>query len=257
MRTLLLDADIIAYKVACLNEELYQWGPEGADPAVAVDHAGAKKLADEIIEDYCEELKTNDVIICLTDSVNFRKELNPTYKENRAAHRRPELLAFVKEYLKQYRTYQRPRLEADDVMGILATHPRWIRGEKIMVSEDKDMRTVPGLVWNPRHPDLGILEISELDADRFHMWQTLCGDQVDGYPGCPGIGPVYAEEILGLDRDELWDFVLFAYCSKGLTEDDAILQARMARILRASDWNNREKKVRLWQPWFLDEKSTT
>jgi hypothetical protein len=41
-------------------------------------------------------------------------------------------------------------------------------------------------------------EITEAQADRFHMIQTLTGDVTDGYPGCPGIGPVKAEQILNV-----------------------------------------------------------
>jgi DNA polymerase-1 len=60
-------------------------------------------------------------------------------------------------------------------------------------------------------------------------------------------------DILGADRDELWDIILMAYGSKGLTEDDAILQARMAHILRATSYNFKTKKIRLWQPFWLDD----
>lgn len=36
--------------------------------------------------------------------------------------------------------------------------------------------------------------------------------------------------------------------SKGLTEEDALRQARVARILRASDYNKKKKEVILWNP---------
>jgi DNA polymerase-1 len=42
-----------------------------------------------------------------------------------------------------------------------------------------------------------------------------------------------------------------AYASKGLTEDDAILQARMARILQDGDYNYATKGIRLWNPTCL------
>lgn len=256
MKTILLDADIVAFKVASVAEERYEWEP--GEETYAFDRPGARRHTDELVGEYADACKATGVIVCLTDAVNFRKELNPEYKSNRQGVRKPELLQFVKDYLaSEYVTFQRPRLEADDIMGILATTDRWIPGEKIMVSEDKDMRTIPGNLYNPRNPDLGVIEISPLDADRFHMWQTLVGDSSDGYPGCPGVGPVKAEPLIGMDADELWDFVLEWYYDKGLTETDAILQARMARILRASDWNNKKKKVRLWVPELLLMESGT
>jgi DNA polymerase-1 len=105
------------------------------------------------------------------------------------------MLMWAKEYLAQeYPSFIRPRLEADDCMGILATNSKLLgssyEGDQIiMCSEDKDMRTIPGFLYNPNQPQLGVISISEEDANRFHMWQTLTGDQTDGYPGCPGIGP--------------------------------------------------------------------
>jgi DNA polymerase-1 len=125
-----------------------------------------------------------------------------------------------------------------------------------MVSEDKDMRTIPGLLYNPNHPDLGIMSISEDDAVKFHLYQTLVGDPTDGYPGCPGIGPKsdYVQYLMeDADPEEYWDVVLEAYASKGYNEDDAILQARLAHILWASSYNFKDKKVRLWQPYWITQ----
>lgn len=265
MRTLLLDADIFAYIAAAVSEESFDFG---TGTAVAVYEDEARQAVDLQISELCDTLKADTVMVCLTDSVNWRKEFDPTYKSNRANAKKPLLLDMVKDYLAhEYRSYIRPRLEADDIMGILATHEKIIKGEKIIVSADKDLRTIPGLVYNPNYPHLGVLEISELDADRFHMWQTICGDSTDGYPGCRGVGPGgeyvdgafvqgprsldYAHDLITADRGELWDIVVEAYASKGQTEDDAIHQARLAHILRAPDYNFKTKGVRLWNPLFL------
>lgn len=257
MTTLLIDADIVAYKVSVRNQQDFDWGDTGHSRVV--DPVQAKQDTDEVIAGYCNALNANQVMICLSDpDRNFRKELEPTYKQNRKEVVKPELLMWVKEYLAhEYKSFIRPRLEADDIMGILATSgDRFISGPRIIVSEDKDMRTIPASVYNPNHPELGVLDISELDADRFLMWQTIVGDPTDGYTGCPGIGPggryvEYAPELIGADRKDLWDIVLEAYASKGLTEDHAIHQARLAHILRAHSYNYKTKKVRLWQPYWL------
>lgn len=270
MSTILLDADIVAYKVATVNEDLIDWGDTGT--SLVLDHTQAIKQTDELVASYCEALDASRAIICLSDpDVNFRKQLEPTYKSNRKDVKKPELLLWLKDYLAaEYQSYIRPRLEADDVMGILATSgDRFIKGEKIMVSEDKDMRTVPGLSYNPDRPELGVLDITEEEANRFHMWQTIVGDPTDGYTGCPGIGmgdkEMYEEETWGFgartfgfpheifecDPADLWDVVVEAYASKGLTEEDAILQARLAHILWASSYNFKKKKVKLWQPYWL------
>lgn len=188
----------------------------------------------------------------MTDSVNWRHGIYPLYKANRKDKPKPPVLSQVKEYIREtYKTYQRPTLEADDILGILATsgariitHP----GEKIIVSADKDMRGIPGLFH-----DLGpktVEEISEQEADRWHMFQTLTGDAADGYPGCPGIGPKKAGRILenGEDYASWWPLVVKAYEKAGRTEDDALTQARIARICRVTDYDYIKKEVKLWIP---------
>jgi DNA polymerase-1 len=42
--------------------------------------------------------------------------------------------------------------------------------------------------------------------------------------------------------------VVAAFESKGLTEEDALVQARVARICRASDYDFKTKEVKLWNP---------
>jgi len=46
----------------------------------------------------------------------------------------------------------------------------------------------------------------------------------------------------------MWAGVCRAYGAKGLTETDAVIQARMARVLRAEDWDFQKKAPRLWCP---------
>jgi DNA polymerase-1 len=218
-------------------------------------------LIEELIAEYCVATNASRVVVCLSDpDRNFRKELDGTYKANRKSVEKPELLQWAKEYLaREYPSFIRPRLEADDCMGILAMRPSllgpsYADDQIIMVSEDKDMRTIPGFLYNPNQPQLGVISISEEDANRFHMWQTLTGDQTDGYPGCPGIGPKndYVRYLMeDADPSEFWNVVCEAYASKGYSEEDALLQARLAHILWASSYNFKSKRIRLWQPYWL------
>jgi len=258
MTTILVDADIVAYKVAIRNQEVHDFGDTGK--ATLLDHERCISDIDQIIGEYATKLKASKVVVCQSDpDVNFRKQLEPTYKSQRVTIEKPELLQWAKEYMHdEYQSFIRPRLEADDVMGIIATAgDRFIEGRKIIVSEDKDMRTIPGEVYHPNRAELGVLKISRLDADLFHLWQTVVGDPTDGYPGCPGVGPggrfvEYAPDILECRTGlEAWDLVLEAYASKGLTEDDAVHQARLARILRDGDYNYKSKRIRLWTPLCL------
>jgi DNA polymerase-1 len=258
-RAIILDADIVAYKVATVCQTDIDWGTVKTRD---LDPAKAKRTTDEVIEGYCEALNTDLVVIALTDEKNFRTEVYPEYKSNRKDTERPELLGFVKDYMaSDYLTFKKPGLEADDCMGILATHPTLLSRrferpvEPVMVSEDKDMRTVPGNLYNPNRSELGIITIDVEEADRFHCWQTICGDPVDGYGGAPRVGPKspFAEYLMeDAIAPEFWEVVLEAYASVGLGEEDAIIMARCAHILWASSYDFKSNRPLLWEPYWLD-----
>ena len=46
----------------------------------------------------------------------------------------------------------------------------------------------------------------------------------------------------------MWEAVLAEYKRQELDENYALTQARLARILRASDWDSKKKKPILWSP---------
>ena len=56
---------------------------------------------------------------------------------------------------------------------------------------------------------------------------------------------VTAEKLLDTNG-ATWGAVLAAYVDKGYTEDDALVQARVARILREGDYSDRV--INLWSP---------
>jgi len=183
-RVLLVDGDIFAYQIAAAAEIPTNWGDDLW--TLHADAREARFFLDRRISDVKECLAADDVIVCLTHRINFRKEIYPLYKANRAKTRKPMLLHELREYLTgAYTTYLQEGLEADDCLGILATGER-IAGEKIIVSIDKDLRSIPGLHYEANNPDKGIFSVTVEQADRWHMRQTLTGDATDGYHGCPG-----------------------------------------------------------------------
>lgn len=268
-RTLLIDADIVAYQSSASTEKKYDWGDTGG-VVKSTDFEAAKKSAEDEIEHLIKTLKADEVIICLSDDVqNFRDEIYPLYKQNRAGTERPEHLYDLKEWLgEEYDTVIRPRLEADDVMGILSTEPH--KGQRVIVSQDKDMQTIPGFLYNPNKDTKGkIRRITPEFAQRFMLWQALTGDQTDGYPGCRGCGPKIADAVLDqrhayftheypkgkseviFEEDEdddltLWQRVLTVYDKFGQTEADAIQQVNLARILKHSDVSG--DRIIPWDP---------
>ncbi len=91
--------------------------------------------------------------------------------------------------------YRKPTLEGTTCWASSPRTPKGPKGEKIIVSLDKDMKTIPGFHYNQKHPELGIFEVTPKEADEWHLIQTLAGDQTDGYAGCPGIGMEKASRL--------------------------------------------------------------
>lgn len=247
-RVLLIDADIIAYQASAALETRVDWDGTG-DVSVAADWDATRRAARDQIDWLMERLDGQRLVVCLSDDFqNFRKKLYPAYKSNRVGER-PVHLYKMKDWLEEKYTSQRyDTLEADDVMGIMATTPT--TEDRIMVSDDKDMMTVPGLLFRPTfHADKGVLDINPLEAMRFHFWQTIVGDPTDGYPGARGVGKEspYAQDVLEAEDElEAWDEVLMAYTRCRLTEEDAVLQANLARILKYGEWDG--TSVKPWLP---------
>lgn len=78
-------------------------------------------VVDKILRKVDYEGRYN-IIMCLSDDDNFRKEILPTYKLNRVGKRKPlAYKALVKHIKDKYDVEQLKKLEADDVIGLLAT----------------------------------------------------------------------------------------------------------------------------------------
>lgn len=247
MLYILFDADMLCFVSCSSVEREVNWG-EG----IWTLHADAKE-AEAQVDDRVADAVTHildrlnyegeyKVIMCLSDpDVNFRKRILSTYKANRIGKRKPVCYAEVRQWIiDNYDAEMIPTLEADDVVGILATQHK---GHEVHSSGDKDFRSIPGIFYNFMKCEME--EISEQEADRWFYTQTLIGDVADNYKGCPGIGEKTANQIF--DKEGVsWGTVKKQFLKKGLTEEDALQQARVARILRDTEYQN--GKVKLWCP---------
>ena len=79
------------------------------------------------------------------------------------------------------------------------------------------------------------------------MIQSCAGDQTDGYSGVPGIGVKRAESLFK-ENGYSWKTAVKAFTDKGLTEEDALVNARLARILTVDDYDFTRKQPKLWSP---------
>jgi len=237
---LLIDADMFIYKAAVVSEEETHWGNDVW--SLHSDLHKARKLISTQVKNAKSRLDIDKVVMCISDKENFRREVHKDYKSNRKGSRKPVGYKSLVQWVRSvYDSLTVPTLEADDVMGILATAPK---SRSIIVSDDKDMKTIPGKLFRPMNNEL--LDISDEEALKSFFTQALIGDPVDGYKGCPRVGQITAEKILG-NRPE-WSQVAAAYANADISEKDAIVQARLARILHYKDYNFRSKKPKLWKP---------
>jgi DNA polymerase-1 len=251
MTTLLVDADILVYRCAAAGETKVDWGDGGEVCRDAGDIAEAYGALKHHVGRLQDAAGASRAILCVSGAGNWRTALWPAYKAHRKPANRPIHIDALRAMIVADGGYQRPLLEADDILGILATHPKIIPGRKIIWSVDKDLRQIPGL--HLEEPDK-VVEVAERDADYWHLTQTLTGDSTDGYPGLPGVGPKKAEGLLfGASPPfgtwpEAWGNIVAAFEAKGLTEADALVQARVARILRHTDYCFNAKEPILWTP---------
>jgi DNA polymerase-1 len=248
MRNLLIDADVVAFSCAAACEQAVEWEPGYWTWNVSFEEVKLAVL--NTIDRYMDALEGDGYTLCLTDHKhNFRLDILPTYKGNRKGGKRPLVLKAVKQWMiEELDGVVRPGLEGDDIIGIMATKGKNHSVEQIVVSIDKDLKTIP--CTYVRDISQPAVVITEQEADYNHLMQALTGDTTDGYSGCPGIGPKRASEIvqIGSTIADNWQRIVQAYASKGLGEEEALRQARVARILRSSDYDFTKKEPILWTP---------
>ncbi len=174
-----------------------------------------------------------------------------SYKSYRKVIRKPVCYNELKKWItNNFKTQSYPNLEGDDVIGLLATGE--YKDKSVIVSGDKDMRTISG--WHCFIIDDSIEYVDANKADYNFCTQVLVGDQADGYKGCVGVGAVKASRVL-LDKkniDELWEAVINEFVRNKYVPDDAYHQARLARILRAGEYNFKTNKPKLFNYRYED-----
>ena len=235
-RTALIDADYIAYQSAA-------WA-----------HSHQKDLQ-ELDDRLMETLGLWVDMACATNAFlffscsrgdNFRRDLYPPYKAHRESVG-PPMLAAAHKMLQgtEFRWFKLDNVEADDLIGIAMTNDKV--DNPVCVTRDKDLLQIPGWHLNPFTQDFPSY-VSPDDADRLFYTQWLTGDSVDGFPGIKGVGPAKAQKLLErhILPSQMRLAVFEAYDKAGISEDDALVQARCARILRAEDWDSAKQEPILW-----------
>lgn len=132
---------------------------------------------------------------------NFRDTLATIrpYKGNRSELHKPKYYKEIKEFLiDRWKAIEVHGQESDDAIGI----EQFANPDKstVIVSSDKDMKTIPGWHFDWTKNDLFYQTVNE--ANLFIFWQMLVGDTIDNVPGINRIGEVRATALLNdNDRD--------------------------------------------------------
>lgn len=259
----LIDGDILIHRFAWSEQSDFDWDNDGVTTVVANCERAAKQIG-EFIEFVLDETGCARAVFIMSDKVNFRKTVMPTYKSNRKDADKATLIDDLRVHFKsdqrRFKTVSITGLEADDVIGIMMTEAPDMF---VACSIDKDLDQIPGRHYNWNSGADYVVPLSV--ADLWFYQQILSGDPVDGYSGVPRVGPKTAHKIVQTVRDgyglttplahlsddfhaHMWDTIVDTYESKGLTADDALVTARVARILRSDDWNKFLLKPILWSP---------
>jgi len=235
---LLCDADFIVYKCCAAAESEIDFGDDVI--LVTSTFKDAYSCVQRELNKIANKFGSFDeMILFFSDSKNFRKDIQADYKGHRNRKKPCGYKRVINKLSEEYSVIRMPTLEADDAMGIYATqYPG-----NIIVSPDKDMRQIPGMLWNFDES----FTITKEEGAKWHLIQSMAGDNTDGYAGVPGIGVKRATSLFE-EKGYSWKTVVDAFKEKDLSEEVALTNARLARILTNEDYDFKESKPIPWSP---------
>ena len=239
MTKLLIDADYTVYKCCASVEDEIDWGDDVImvvskfSEAMNAVKRDLTKIKNEFMWDEPE------LVLFFSDSKNFRKKIYPDYKGHRNRKKPCGYRRVIEALGKEYTIIKMPTLEADDALGIYGT----MYPDNIICSPDKDLRQIPGTLYTMSET----VYITPEEGMKWHYIQTLAGDQTDGYSGVPGIGIKRAVTLFE-EEGYNWKTIVKAFTDKGLTEEDALRNARLAKILTADEYDFTNNEPILWTP---------
>ena len=235
---LLIDADFTVYKCCAAAESEIDFG----DDVIVVTSKFSEAYAcvmREIKKIQRHFGSFDDIILFFSSPDNFRKKIQGDYKGHRNRKKPCAYKRVINKLKTEFEVITMPTLEADDAMGIYATkYPG-----NIIISPDKDMKQIPGMLYNFEESTL----INPEEGAKWHLVQSAAGDNTDGYAGIPGIGIKRATQMFE-EKGWSWKTLLDAFKEKGLSEDVALMNARLAKILTTDDYDHEKGEPVLWNP---------
>jgi hypothetical protein len=193
----IVDGDVLIYR-AC-NKSIKE-------------NLNVEKTFDEIYEEVKDNTACDQYSLHISGGGNFRKEIQQDFLKYKGKRReKPENYVTCRNYvIKKYKPTMVKNYEADDTASIEAF--KYIKNGQLymLITLDKDWKTIGGLFYNLLYNNLSA--ISKNEGIEFFHQQLLTGDAVDNIPGIEGIGPVKAKNILkNKSLNEQFESIIRAY----------------------------------------------
>lgn len=200
-KVFLIDASPIFYKAFFAIPDLSSNRQDGGIPTNAV--FGFMNTLIRLLKEH----NPKHLAICFDSRNNFRKEIFPSYKENRIKmdSRLAVQIPILKDLIKTMGilVVEKDGFEADDLIGMLAKWSESKGAEVIVISPDKDMSQLVNeniVIYDDKKKITKKSEdiVSEFGVKPENIIDLLglSGDQSDGIPGVPGIGGVTAVKLI-------------------------------------------------------------
>ena len=170
---------------------------------------GVLNMLNKLVDDYDPE---NIAVVFDAPGKTFRDDLYSDYKANRPPmpeDLRPQIEPLIQAIEAIGMPVVRIKgVEADDVIGTLATQATADGRETVISTSDKDMAqlvndhvTLVNTMSNSKMDSAGVLEKFGVNPDQIIDYLALVGDSSDNIPGVPGVGPKTAAKWLAEHRD--------------------------------------------------------
>ena len=165
---------------------------------------GMRNMLTRLIKDYAPQ---NLAVVFDPPGKTFREDIYPEYKANRGATPDDLVVQFplVVELCQAMglKVLQIPSVEADDVIGTLATQAAASGQDVLIVTGDKDMAQLVtaqvhllDTMKNRRMDPAGVFEKFGVKPEQIVDYLALMGDASDNIPGVPGVGEKTAAKLI-------------------------------------------------------------
>jgi 5'-3' exonuclease len=188
---LLIDGDVIVYRIGFATQHKDEGGEVVADPLAYALHS-----CKVYINGMVKKTGADKSRLFLTGGGNFRSVVDTEYKANRKGTAKPVHYQAIRDYMvNKLGAEMIEGMEADDKLALCQTN------DTMIATIDKDLLMVAGKHYNFVKDEYK--DVTQEEGTRWFYTQMLTGDKVDNIIGLKGIGPIKAEKILSESEDWL------------------------------------------------------